>query len=65
LIHPIHTTPDAKNIRADQALTAARYIRAQMRVGRIVDEIHDDLVPSRLDEGEFYLAWQAALVLLK
>lgn len=65
MIHPIHTTPDAKNTRADRTLSMARVIRDRVRKGHLVDEVHDDLVPGYLDEGEFYLAWQAALELLK
>lgn len=65
MIHPSHTAPNAENNRADRTLTMTRIIRDRMKSGHIVDEIHDDLVPGYVSEGDFHLAWQAALVLLK
>lgn len=64
MIHPIHTTPDAKNTRADRTLSMARVIRDRMKSGHLVDEIRDDLVPGYVSEQDFFLAWKAALILL-
>jgi hypothetical protein len=46
VIHPSHTTPDPENTRADRTLSMARVIRDRMKSGHLMDEIHDDLVPS-------------------
>lgn len=64
-MHSSHTSPDPKNTRADRTLSMARVIRDRIRFGQLIDQIHDDLVPGYLDEADFRVAWQAALVLLK
>lgn len=65
MIHPSHTSPNPENTRADRTLSMARVIRDRMKSGHLVDDIRGDLVPNYVSEQDFYLAWQAALVLLK
>lgn len=64
-MHPSHTSPNPENTRADRTLSMARVIRDRMKSGHIVDDIRDDLVPNYVSEQDFFLAWQAALILLK
>ena len=60
---PIHTEPDGKNRAADHVLWLANVIRKRLDFGMDPDGIHDDLVPEKATEEEYFLAFQAAQVL--
>jgi hypothetical protein len=65
-MHPSHTTPDSKNDKANRTLAYAKLIRDRLEANQgNRRSIHDDLVPEKLTEEDFHLAYAAAKILQK